>query len=197
MRLLSIDFDYFIDTDYKTRSEIFPDGSDYQSDTEIEKAWEECYKEYPQLKNIGILKEDFEYICSVLSEQDTTKVLVADSHKHIERFFKEVKDKPLELVHIDFHHDMFVTGGNELDCGNWLRFLIDQNPFTDVLWIRREDSDTTSLFGEFPYPNSTNIKDVTGDFDLIFICFSSPWTPPHLKEFFNKMLLHLDFVTLV
>ena len=68
-------------------------------------------------KDIGVIKE-YDTMSNFLSTLKNGRVLVADSHKEIEKFFSEIKpDEELEIINIDFHHDMFVTGGNNLDCG--------------------------------------------------------------------------------
>lgn len=188
MRLLSIDFDYFVDTDDVTRYLKFPDGNDNLPQEVNDFIWDNCIRCCPEIGGIGLIK-DYDYMCEFLKNHkilSSEKVIVTDSHREIEKFFGK-PDEPVDLVHIDFHHDIFVTGGNKLDCGNWLRFLMDLKPDTNVLWVRREDSDTESFFGEFPYPNTTDITQVQGEFDYIFLCFSSPWTPPHLYEKFKTM----------
>ena len=194
MRILSIDFDYFVDTDMDTRLMYFPDGNDNLPVKMNRYIWNRCYDFKEELKNIGVIK-DYDTICNFLSTQTPKKVLVADSHREMEKLFSDINpDEDLELINIDFHHDMFVTGGDKLDCGNWLRFLIDLKPDTKITWVRREDSDTDSLFGEFPYHHTTDISEVQGEFDLIFICFSSPWTPPHLYNKFEEMVKTIKIV---
>ena len=188
MRILSIDFDYFVDTDMDTRLMYFPDGNDSLPAKLNEFIWDNCYRCKEDLRNIGVIK-DFDSMCSFLKTQSPRRVLVADSHREMEKFFSEVKpDEDVELINVDFHHDMFVTGGNSLDCGNWLRFFADLKPDANITWVRREDSDTDSFFGEFPYHHTTDITEIQGEFDLVFICFSSPWTPPHLYEKFLEMV---------
>lgn len=187
MRILSIDFDYFIDTTMEIREMNFPDGNDNFSPKITEIIWNRCYDFYEGLNKIGVIK-DYDKMCEFLKNLKSGKVLFADSHREIEKFFSEVKqNEDLELIHIDFHHDMYITGGETLDCGNWLRFLAELKPNLNVTWIRRSDSDTTSLCGDFPYKHTTDISTVQGEFDLIFVCFSSPWTPPHLHDHFLKM----------
>ena len=194
MRILSIDFDYFVDTDMDTGLIYFPDGNDNLPVKMNRYIWNRRYDFKEELKNIGVIK-DYDTICNFLSTQTPKKVLVADSHREMEKLFSDINpDEDLELINIDFHHDMFVTGGDKLDCGNWLRFLIDLKPDTKITWVRREDSDTDSLFGEFPYHHTTDISEVQGEFDLIFICFSSPWTPPHLYNKFEEMVKTIKIV---
>lgn len=192
MRILSIDFDYFIDASMETREMCFPDGHDNLSPAMTRFLWDRRYEFHDNLKDIGVTK-DYDTMCEFLSNLKGGVALVADSHREIENIFKEINaDEDLELINIDFHHDMYVTGGDTLDCGNWLRFLVDLKPDAKITWVRREDSDVESLSGSFPYYHTTDITEVQGDFDYIFLCFSSPWTPPHL---FDKYKLMCWFVT--
>lgn len=190
MRILSIDFDYFIDTTIEVRDNCFPDGYDNFSPAMTQFIWNSRYDFYEDiLKNIGLIA-DYGTMCEFLANLKGGKVLIADSHREIQNFFSEIKaDEELEIINIDFHHDMYVTGGDTLDCGNWLRFLVDLKPDANVTWVRREDSDVESLDGDFPYHHTTDISEVHGEFDLIFICFSSPWTPPHLLDDFKRMCI--------
>lgn len=187
MRILSIDFDYFIHASMEVREMCFPDGHDNLSEQMTKFLWDRRYEFHDNLKDIGLIK-DYDKMCDFLRSLRKGKVLFADSHRDIQYLFKEIKpDEELELINIDFHHDMYITGGDNLDCGNWLRFLVDLKPDAKITWVRREDSDIESLCGEFPYYHTTDIKEVQGEFDFIFLCFSSPWTPPHLYSDFLIM----------
>jgi len=187
MRILSIDFDYFIDTDMNTRVMCFPDGHDNFSPALTQFIWNSRYDFHDNIRDLGVIA-NYDKMCDFLKSRQAGKILIADSHREIAQFFDNVKpDEDLEIINIDFHHDMYITGGNTLDCGNWLRFLADLKPDADIKWVMREDSDTEALTGEFPYTTTTDIDEVQGEFDLIFICFSSPWTPPHLKPQFDEM----------
>lgn len=190
-RILSIDFDYFIDTTIEVRDNCFPDGHDNFSPAMTKFIWDRRY-EFHDIKDIGVIP-DYTKICEFLRNLKGGRVLIADSHREIAQLFDKIRpEEDLELIHVDFHHDMYITGGDGLDCGNWLRFLTTLRPDTDVTWVRREDSETDSLSGEFPYNHTTDINAVQGEFDLIFICFSSPWTPPHLLDKFVEMCLNTD-----
>lgn len=192
MRILSIDFDYFIDTTIEVRDWCFPDGHDNFPPSMTEFIWGRRYELHEEIKDIGIIP-DYEVICNFLNSLKDGKVLFADSHREIAKFFSEIKpEEELEVINIDFHHDMYITGGDTLDCGNWLRFLVDLKPDAKIKWVRREDSDVESLSGVFPYYHTTNISEVQGEFDLIFLCFSSPWTPPHLFNDYKVMSMILD-----
>ena len=185
-RILSIDFDYFIDTDINTRNNIFPDGVDEKPKDLLIKEWEELYKDYPGIANIGVT-DTFETCCNCLRELRFGKVIVANSHKDIANILPELNSKDhLEVINIDFHHDNYISGGDKVDCANWVRHLMKHFPDTKFTWSKRHDSETTSLEGEFPYHSTTDFV-IEGEFDYIFICFSPEWTPPHLYPKFKEL----------
>ena len=187
-RILSIDFDYFLDIDERTSSTKFPLGVDDAPQDVIKEEWEEAYKKYPHLKDIGIIF-DYYKCGSLLIKLQKGKVFIAESHKDIAQLFPLVKDADeLEVVNIDFHHDNYISGGSKVDCANWVRHLKELKPNADILWVRREDSVLSSFEGEFRYRHTTNIKDVKGDFDYIFLCYSPEWTPLHLRKHYNSLV---------
>ena len=195
MRILSIDFDYFIRTGIETRNNKFPDGCDEVPFNKLKSMWESFYESYPEIKEIDVINEY--YIChKKLFNLKKGKVLIADSHKQIARLFPLIGDEHLEVIHIDFHHDNYISGGSKIDCANWVRHLKEMKPDTDITWIRRYDSETASLEGEYPY-GSTLDFDFEGEFDYIFLCFSPEWTPPHLRHLFYMLcntVAHLDYL---
>lgn len=116
----------------------------------------------------------------------------APSHKSIYPIVDRIsKTKNIEIVNIDFHHDYYhhYIKGEEYNCGNWLRVIKDERPNTKIKWVRREDSQTVSLDGEFPYSHTTDIESVLKDsYDIIFLCFSPEWTPPHLEKEYRELI---------
>lgn len=189
MRVLSIDFDYFIDTNIDTRNNVFPDGYDEIPKDELKDLWNEVYIENPSVSEIGVTKEYYDLL-DYLKTHKGSRILVCDSHKDIEMLFRT--NEPIEeLVHVDFHHDNYCTGSS-LTCANWVRFFKEQYEEAKLTWVHREDSEIMSLFGEFPYDRTTNFNDfVQGDFDYIFICLSPEWTPPHLVPNFWTLVHNL------
>ena len=188
-RILSIDFDYFINTGIYTRNEKFPDGEDHLAN--VQDIWLNHYLKYPEIHNIGVTL-NFHNYCRALRSLEKGKVLIADSHADIVKVFNDIDvDERLEVVNIDFHHDNYITGGDTLDCANWVRHLMTKRPNTKFYWVRREDSETVSLEGEFPYPHGIEYLN-TLDFDYVFLCFSPEWTPPHLRPYFNDLCRAVD-----
>ena len=184
-RILSIDFDYFINTDIKTRNTLFPDGVE-KPEPICYADWNTNYHCHPELNSITIIG-DFFKMYDFLKNQKSREVFVYNSHRDIKRVLDLLKDEQLEVVNIDFHHDYYISSGNTLDCANWVRHLMTNKPDTKFKWIRREDSEVESLEGEFPYPHTTEFK-LEGEFDYIFLCFSPEWTPPHLMPYFKLLM---------
>lgn len=193
-RVLSIDFDYFIDTDSNTRSCNFPDGVDNLEKEVNDLIWSSHYKTYPELHNIGVIPEYFlfkEWLKSIPIKYPS---IIGESHSDIVKVFNKTRlTELISVVNIDFHHDNYIYGGDTLTCGNWVRFLMNDRPDTDFLWVRREDSELKSLSGPFPYPETTDISCCLKDgYDYVFLCFSPEWTPPHLRDYFIELCKLVD-----
>lgn len=182
MRLLSIDFDYFLDTDVFVRNNHFPDGTDLKEDCDRE--WERCYTLYPGIRDIGVTEPEYSRITDIIREHKGL-FFHADSHREIVGLF-DLLEPGSEVINIDFHHDNYISGGNTPDCANWVRFLKDRYPDCRIRWIKRSDSETASLTGDFPYEMSDECR-IEGSFDIIFLCFSPEWSPPHLRPAYEVM----------
>lgn len=193
-RILSIDFDYFIDTDVDTRNDKFPDGMDVKPKDRLERDWKEFIHEYKEIKRIGVI-DNYKTCCDFLCMLQSGKVLISDTHKDIAKLFPLINPKSdLEVINIDFHHDNYISSINKVDCANWVRHLMYAFPNTEFTWIRREDSELNSLLGNFPYFHTRDFV-LEGEFDYIFICFSPEWTPPHLRAQYKnlcKNVAHLE-----
>lgn len=194
IKILSIDFDYFIKATIEERNTKFPNGLDEAPKELLEQMWKEAYEEFPEIKDIGVIRT-YDYMCKYLSSQKFEKVLIADSHKEIKQLIDEVpKTVPLVVYNIDFHHDMYhyFTSQEDVNCGNWARKLILEDRFFngDYVWIKRQDSDTMTLGGEVPCRKKTYLKTALRGikFDYVFLCKSPEWTPPHLDNKYLEMI---------
>lgn len=195
MKFLSVDLDYFVGTDIQTRNTCFPVGRDFVRPETILKEWKECYLKYPEIRDIGIIPE-FQDLKEFLttSPKPFRGISSNDNHSFILRAIECISEyyginpyeECFELVNIDFHHDNYISSGNTLDCANWLRFFVEKYPNNKIIWVKRPDSETKSLLGEFPYNQTEDIKSVlTGEYDGLFTCLSPEWTPPHLWRKFR------------
>jgi len=193
VRILSIDCDYFIAASATERDLYFPRGSDETPLNKLRSMWKALYREHPQIEDIGVIEEYYamkNYL--ILSNIKEEAFYRSNTHKSIKDIIDAIPARwPLRIVNIDFHHDFYhyFSGGNYCNCGNWLRRVVEERPETEVKWIRREDSQICSLEGEFPYEHSTDIRPVFDEvFDIVFICRSPEWSPPHLKSVYDELV---------
>lgn len=200
MKFLSIDFDFFQDVSEETVRR-YPDGIDLPTEaTAI--VWASRYAQYPELLDVKLKTEEYEQLLGLLKKQSrNSSVLIANSHKHIYTYIKEVnKTSDIDIVNIDMHHDMF-NDNPEVDCGNWLGH-IKKEYNASVRWIANPIS--LKVYGfkkdeldEAEKIISYSIKDIFNEkFDAIFLCRSDTWTPPHLDSYFTVLcnLLSKKFV---
>ncbi|MCD7825217.1 MAG: hypothetical protein LUH14_04555 [Clostridiaceae bacterium] len=193
MNILSIDFDFFIDTTITTRNTIFPSAEDAEPSA-VKKQWDLVYQHHPAVKKIGVIPA-YDSFCSLLpSLAASATSRIADSHREIYPFITAQnppeQQEPIRIMHVDFHHDNYCMYGSTLTCANWLRKIAEKYTcrFDNVTWVRREDSETVSLEGDFPYCSTTDFQCVFKEhYDLIFLCLSPEWTPPHLLPYYKKM----------
>lgn len=200
MKVLSIDFDYFQDV---TREQLalYPKGIDYTtSESEVE--WGRLYWSFgDELHKIGILEDEFEKLKQLLTVQDIqASILIANSHINIYEFIKEqqqeMNDSDLSLVNVDMHHD-FTNENTELDCGNWVMKLADEqmnaghkmsfnwiaNPISCDMYGFTE-GELSGMFGKMIHQSLDRVE---GDkFDAIFLCRSDAWLAPHLDKYFTE-----------
>ena len=202
MRILSIDFDFFQNTDKETIETCYPDGIDY-STSMSSVIWANHYAKYNKLNKVSIDKYLYLEILEIITKQHKyIPICVAQSHVCIYKFIEELKkvnpEEILKIVNIDLHHDV-CNDNEELDCGNWISHIVETYPGTQIGWIARDTSlDIFDLTKEeiLDIGIETNFKKIKNiQFDAIFICRSDMWLPPHLDEYFDKLILKckLDF----
>jgi hypothetical protein len=244
--ILSIDFDFFQDVSKGTMSRYYPDSIDLG--TEISKfVWAGYYanpNSSKHLEKVGILYKEYNTLKEILMNNTSKNIpiLIANSHFNIYKFIHENydkaknKDKKINLINIDMHHDMFNNNKN-LDCGNWLNYIIKEygknnenhetnNNKLNVQWIANPISyDCYNLNEEIEniilnqeeqkeqepkekkskelknikrYKKLTALEQLENlnqkiikdnyKFDLIFLCRSDTWLPPHLDKYFEEIV---------
>ena len=197
MKILSIDWDYFIDASSLVRFEKFHDGLETMGRVN-EIIWSGRYASYPELKDLGIRKKEYDYLFSRMGRifRNAGSIYIEDSHKWLGDIVCS-SDKLVELYNIDFHSDVYdsiVT----MDCGNWLRYADmcsggEGSIYTWVLWEGESDR------GEWDRWNSVGKKESLGSigdieglcswWDVVYICRSSTWSPPHLDSYFRELVM--------
>lgn len=190
--VLSIDWDYFSNATLSQRLRLFPDGGNENIGSLLSNiVWGTRYVS-GELVQTGLDKRALSVLTSVLRKTSPDcLMMVADSHKHAYDFILDSMEEDcvshINLVNIDFHHDLYDLGDSNLNCGNWLRLLMKDydSEYDKFSWVKREDSDTDGVdLSRLQIASIESIKDV--EWDLIFVCRSNVWSPPHLDKYFKK-----------
>lgn len=193
LNVLSIDWDYFIDADSYQRCMLFPDCPNSEYTNFIQTIiWASRYSNN-KLAKIGVNHSAIDEIAEVISNSklDPNRVVVYKDHTQcyyfIEKLMEELNCKDLNVTNIDFHHDVYKDYMDEIDCGNWLLHLINQYPEGNYTWVYNSGSDRrdpeVQVFSNIVYSFDNVFNQ---EWDAIYICKSTMWSPPHLdKEFIN------------
>ena len=185
MNILSIDYDYFQKVTEK-QLKLYPDGIDMTLDESL-KAWERSINKLKYRYLITSIMNDYEklyFIADIIADNSSALMKESYTHKDIYNFIIEntSPDDTLNLYHLDMHHDA-INNNDELDCGNWCSFLNEERRL-NLYWFPNPISANVYGLGEnfVPYLHNDlhEIKDIR--FDMIFLCMSPCWVPPHLHK---------------
>ena len=198
LKVLSVDWDFFQNVDIETLF-YYPDGHDLPT-TLSSMIWANHYandKENEKLQKVTVNETKLRELLDILMNQKhNTPIAIVQSHIHIYDFIlSHMKDYDrCDITNIDMHHDMF-NDNEELDCGNWVSHIKKTIPESNIKWIANlislEAYGLDKLPIEYDFESIKNKK-----FDLIFICRSDIWSPPHLDKYFNMIVervqMHFD-----
>ena len=92
------------------------------------------------------------------------------------------------IINIDHHHDLGYptdTKQNQIHCGNWAGYLLENNLISDYIWIKNENSNQNKLYEndikQYNFSNYDLDKLVA---DKIICCLSPEWVPPQYRVLF-------------
>lgn len=196
LNVLSIDFDYFQNVDYDTLA-YYPDGNDLG--TEFSKyIWAIHYAhptEGKEILKVEVDKEKLERIQRIISDSYSidTKVMICNSHKHAYDFIKDIYAEcddydGVAIYNVDMHHDL-VNNNPKVDCGNWVSHILEDIPNSTITWIANPVSKEAYGMDESKFEMvSEDLGDLEYiEFNVIFLCRSDMWTPPHLDPYFKEL----------
>jgi len=203
-QVLSIDWDYFINATTNERAWLFPDGGNENLTPYVENIiWASRYCQtvtkkfkYKSIEEIGIKEHEVEILKEILKQNSEANSLACLSHKHIYAYLNAYKMKydAFNIINIDYHHDMYHIG-EDVNCGNWVNKLHADGLIEDFTWINQKDS--CGIKKPFRLKTTFDIKKACNkEYDLIFICRSDMWSPPHLDVEFHKVLKHMNAIVL-
>ena len=188
--VLSIDWDYFINVDGTFRYHHFPDMPNEKYPKQMQNVvWTSRYSEDDEILKVGYNPVVHD-IMRLIGE--VPFVVVAESHRWIYTYLVQrlrlAGKKEISLLNLDFHSD-FREGAAELDCGNWLSILMEQHK-GDYRWLGWEDSYRDNIPKRLEFFTDVErakreIKDTA--WDMLFICRSDMWSPPHLDAAFTNV----------
>ena len=192
MNILSIDFDIIME----------PTINYYNGWTG--KGWKNILKENPGFITAKASFFNFNLILHILEKILTynTSIYVAYDHKTIVDFLEN--DSDLTIYNIDHHHDLSYGEKqtkedtlNHLNCGNWAKYLFDNNQMKKYVWLKNnnsiEFSDDYLDKNEYNYEIKSFNNFVHEDFfdinfDKVYICLSPEWVPPYYFDLFMGLI---------
>lgn len=185
LNVLSIDWDYFVDADADFRLTHFPDipNENYPSSLQ-DVIWVSRYANDTALEKVGV---DPAVRKVVQCLDKIPYIYVADSHKYAYVFVVQQLiqrgEGQVNLLNVDFHHDCR-KDNDALDCGNWLSMLMKEYK-GKYAWIGRKDSYLVGKPKKLAFRNRLDLSMLSRtEWDMLFVCRSDMWSPPHLdKEF--------------
>lgn len=207
MKVLSIDYDYFQSVSVETLKTCYPDGVDLPTSITL-LTWASHYANpytSEKLNQVQLNKDELNYMHRILfSQKADIPLMITNSHKHIYNFihqhYEQSNDDELYVCNVDMHHDMF-NNNRQLDCGNWIKHLMRDygDDKVTLKWIANPIS--LKVFGLDTMKGTdytaddlkklipTSLLEIAKDkFDLIFLCRSDTWSPPHLDSGFDKLI---------
>lgn len=195
-RVLSVDWDYFIDATASIRAEYFPDGGVFVPYLE-NVIWSQHYSygHGSTVRKIGVKQDEYRALGVFLrrlrkNPKFKHHVYLANNHQDCYNYIKEEVKKggytDISITNIDFHHDLYDEALPNLNSGNWLAKLIVEDK-AKCKWVRQRDSYKGSTSLKVPDRNYPMDKALSAEYDMIFLCKSGLWSPPHLDKYFVKL----------
>lgn len=214
MRILSIDFDYFVeenpdlcvhhDEDFYNKYGQFPKWSDYES------RWRAMGSSIEKMLPFRGSIHDLTWNLRCLANDQN--VHVAESHQDLIWYIEKAMNRPIllcekkptfDIVNIDAHHDIFYEASPELtkcDSTDWAGFLIVRKLVRSYLQVYPQWRER--IPEEFETPKAWAIKRGTDcrsshsvrsirwkRCDLVFLCRSCAWTPPCYDHIFEELCI--------
>lgn len=197
LKVLSIDFDYFQNVLKETVQLCYPDGIDLPTELSTI-VWSGYYanpKTNKLLNDVTCNIDELNILKHILKNNclSTAPIVVANSHVHIYEFIHQQMQsfnaETCSIVNIDMHHDLF-NDNPKIDCGNWLSHISDEIENCHISWIANKISKDTYGLNDIPDDLiKTSLNEIINcKFDIVFLCRSDNWLPPHLDTYFTELV---------
>jgi hypothetical protein len=187
VNILSIDWDWFVDTDVVTRVNEFPDCPSENYPEEIMNIiWSGYYNKMGWEEKVGIKRKELEFVKSIV---DSCKLVeIQESHVHILEFIARNFSNGVNVWNVDFHHDAYGTENDTYDCSSWATFGKRNGIINKLVWVGDRNGSELLPNPKVRMSKTINVGVLSGvKFDGIYICKSSPWSPPHLDRWYDEL----------
>ena len=136
----------------------------------------------------GIYFKLTSYLCNLLKKLKSDQIVFVTGHDQVLNFID--KNEKYNIINIDHHHDLGYGNnaqkGHELNCANWVKYMMDNDQCSSYMWFRNQDSeltggvdqtDITHLCTDILLTMDTNLDGLATP-DLLCIVTSPQWVPP-------------------
>lgn len=193
MKVLSIDFDYI----------MFPCIKLYNNycagDENPTVTWNNLES---QLDIDKFLCYDAEALIDIASailrnvKQGAKFIVIEEHHQLVDALPLNEK---IDLVNIDFHHDILYTSeclpdmidADKYNCSNWVGYLALNDKLEKYTWIKAANSqeyNNPDLPMEVHIGGKRHIKFLEDDFDYVIFCQSPQWVPYKYQHLFDLIV---------
>lgn len=132
--------------------------------------------------------DDWEALCSHFEILKFAKPDYIHFKRLLQLLLKLSKNMKKENIHFIAYTDKDIENKIEdLNCGNWVKYLSEEGKLENYVWIRNEDSTNYPEDRKFNFSSTPIIEcnlETIDTPDELFICLSPQWIPPHLRCLF-------------
>lgn len=136
-----------------------------------------------------------QWIISQMRTLNKTDIVFITSHDSLINYVSPEDT----VINIDHHHDLgYERPGdnnknhNEINCGNWAEYLLNNNLIKNYIWIKNENSNPNkkckSIIEEY---NFKTYELANLQADKIIFCLSPEWVPP---QYHNLFFIWIDIL---
>ena len=201
VRVLSLDWDWFFSYGREGELEkLLPDPLYEECSPEcIAEEWASRYLYLTEGKtalDLAVSQEKLFRIHSVLQIlPHAAEAFAAESHLSLYRLLKSrYPDASFDVVQYDHHHDLCPVRDGLPDSGSWGAALLEEGRLQSLLWVGNPSSVTdcggAPVFARYPdtVRFTVNPEEISGPFDVLFLCRSLIWAPPHADCEFRRLI---------
>jgi hypothetical protein len=208
MRVLSIDWDYFVEEDPMLdwghrESQLFLEviWSTRRTKHRFSKDGNSVVVEPVDLTKLVPFRGSEAFLMALAFRWPVYQIAVAESHLAILQDLEN--EDNIEIINIDAHHDIFYGTPPEkrehVNCGDWGSWLITNGRIKSWRQVYPAWRKMPHYGEEFPRKFARQNCRVSVEYgepritwknvDLVFLCRSGCWAPPEYDERFNRLCL--------